>query len=306
MLTNLHKGIFLLLIFFFGTSCNKTKDNQSQNTQNTPYDILLNRALLNGYYFQQNENLGICFSNSMVYLLSDDKNVLGKGFVLFHFIKKDNTFENRDFKASNYTLNDTLFNKFKNLHVVQAPLEYDNYLRIRIGQYIRLEDGRAQNIWVKEIDVERIRNKNSFYKNEFQSQINKNILNETFEIGLQLGTFFKNSNGVYILFESDFIYLMVNKTDNFEDKFMLHFIDETNTFINKSFFLKDKEIQNFLEPPYSNMRIARIPLPEEPFVKIRIGQYNDEGNIWVQEFILEDILENPLLKYNNEFQIYEP
>ena len=59
MLTNLHKGIFLLLIFFFGTSCNKTKDNQSQNTQNTPYDILLNRALLNGYYFQQNENFGI-------------------------------------------------------------------------------------------------------------------------------------------------------------------------------------------------------------------------------------------------------
>ena len=306
MLTNLHNGKFLAIIFIILISCtNKTKDStESYNYTNS--DKLLNRALSKSYYKQVQNEIGLCISGNSIYFIADSKNGFKNKSFLLHFVREDNTFLNKDFVEKDFVQNDSLYNKFKNLSIIRVPFENQEFKYLRVGQYHRLEDGSTQNIWIEAIHKNEITSKKSFYKNEFQNQINKNILNESFESGLQFGTFFKNSNGVYILYESDFIYVMENKTDNFDDKFMLHFIDETNTFINKSFFLKDKEIQDFLDPPYSNIRIARIALPIEPFVKIRIGQYNNEGNIWVQEFSPEDILGNPLMKYNNEFQNYQP
>ena len=306
MLTNLHRGKFLAIIFITLISCtNKTNDSaESYNYTNS--DKLLNRALSKSYYKQIQKNIGLCISGSDMYFLTDSKNGFKNDKFLLHFVNEDNTFLNKDFRKEDFLQDDSLYNKFKNLSIIRVPFENQNFKYVRVGQYQRLEDGSAKNIWVEAIDMNEITSNTSFYKNEFQNQINKNLLNENFEAGLQFGAFFRNSNGVYILYESDFIYVMVNKTDNFEDKFMLHFINEANTFINKSFFLKDMEIQNHLESPYSKLRIARIPLPREPFVKIRIGQYNMDGNIWMQEFSPEDILGNPLLKYNNEFQNYEP
>lgn len=299
MFSNLHKGVlFLLLISTLG--CDNNTKEQFQNDKNTANDILLNRALLNGYYFQPNQNLGVCFYDSNIYLLFNNKTMINKEFALLHFIKEDNTFENRDFKVSDFVLNDSLFNKFNNLQVVRARIINSDYKKIRIGVYYRLEDGSAQNKWVREIDKEKINKQNSFYQNEFFSEINQNLIQESFDLSLKFGTFFQNAYGFYILYDDDFIYLITDRIGVTENSVMLHFIDENNNFVNRSFSANHQNIGALLKMPYKNYIVTRMSLPDTPFIKVRIGQYNDEGNIWMQEFYPGEILKNPLLKYNNE------
>ncbi|MFT5237201.1 MAG: hypothetical protein ACI9M9_000793, partial [Flavobacteriaceae bacterium] len=172
--------------------------------------------------------------------------------------------------------------------------------------YSRQEDLKTKNIWVNQISAKEIQARNSRYKNQFEDFINKNLINGSFKLSLQFGVFFKNNQGFNILYGDGFIYIISEQNIATEDKFMLHFIDKENKFVNKSFNINEQRFQDQLEPPYSNLNITRIPLPNEPFIQIRIGQFNSSGNIWAQQFSLEDILGNPLLKYNNEFQNYKP
>ena len=302
MLTNLQKGIFLILIWTIVISCANSENNAIGKSNNTKNDILLNRALVNGYYSQLTDSIGVSIYNNKIYMLSGAKNGFNKENFLLHFVKEDNTFVNKDFKLSEHQIDSSLFNKFNKLSVLQIPIIDVDFKKIRLGQYIRLEDKSTKNIWVKELRNNMINANNSCYNNQFKYLLNKNLIQESFELTLQFGTFFKNSHGFYILYGDDFIYIITDRSNELKDKFMLHFIDEKNNFINKSFLLDEQNFQNQLEDPYSNLNINRIPLPDEAFIKIRIGQFNDNGNLWTQEFAPNDILKNPLLKYAKEFE----
>ena len=302
MLTKLQKRIFSVLIFIFIVSCINKSDNPKESNKYTDTDILLNRALLKGYYHQISQDMGVCLSGNKIYFLTDKKNESKNEIFLLHFVNEDYTFINKDFKGNKHLIEDSLLHKFEKLSVIQAPLIRGKHKNIRFGQYNRLEDGSTQNIWQKQISVNMTEADKFFYKNEFENLINKNILNESFELSLRFGAFFKNAQGFYILYDDDFIYIITKELNVLEDKFMLHFIDEKNNFVNKSFFLKDQQFQNHLEEPYSFLSITRISLPNEPFVKIRIGQFDSTGNKWTQEFKPDEIINNPLLKYVNEFQ----
>ena len=306
MLTILQNGIFSLLIFTIIISCSDNKVDTKEKSTNTKNDVLLNRALVNGYYTQLTDSIGLSVYNNKIYLLTGLKNGFSEDFFLLHFVKQDNTFFNKDFKKDEYLVASNLFNKFKRLSVIQLPTVNVDFNKIRIGQYNRLEDMTTRNIWVNEINVKEIKANNSHYYNQFEHLINKNLIQESFKLSLQFGSFFKNTQGFYILYGDSFIYIISKQNVVTEDKFMLHFIDKENNFVNKSFNLNKERFQDQLEPPYSNLNITRIPLPNDAFIKIRIGQFNRLGNIWAQQFSTEDILGNPLLKYNNEFQDYEP
>jgi hypothetical protein len=302
MLSNLQKGTISALIFAILTSCVNSKNDFDGKSDSSKNDVLLNRALVNGYYSIISDNLGVSVSNNKIYFLTNSKTGFGNETFLLHFVNNDNSFVNKDFKGEEYLMNDSLFNKFKNLSIIEVPEIDGDFKKIRIGQYIRLEDNSAQNIWVKEIPYRTIDAGESLYNNQFKDQLNKNLLQESFELSLRVGSFFKNAHAFYILYDDAFIYIISQKSDNLQNKFMLHFIKENNTFVNKSLFLANQQFQNQLEPPYSKLYITRVSIPNEPFYKIRIGQFNDNGNLWTQEFRTDEILSNPLLKYANEFE----
>ena len=306
MLTFLQNGIFSLLIFTIISSCSDSKVGTKEKSTNTKNDVLLNRALVNGYYTQLTDSIGLSAYNNKIYLLTGAENGFSEDIFLFHLVKSDYTFLNKDFLKAEYTMAPSLFNKFKGLSVIQLPVGGVEFSEIRIGQYNRLDDLSTKNIWVNQINVKEIQANNSRYKNQFEDFINKNLVHETFKLSLQFGVFFKNTQGFNILYGDGFIYIISEQNIATEDKFMLHFVDKENNFINKSFNINEQRFQDQLEPPYSNLNITRIPVPSKAFIKIRIGQFNSLRNIWAQEFLLEDILGNPLLKYNNEFQNYEP
>lgn len=290
--------IGLAFIFLFSCKTNK-KDNNIINSE----ERSIQRALLNGYYSQIDDNIGVAIYQNNIYYFSNSPNGFSNDKFLLHLIKKDNSFDNKDFLKEKYVLNDSLKGNFSSLDIVNRRINIESYESIRIGQFKRNEDLSTKNIWVKQVKIQDINDQKEQYLNQFSKVLNKNLLNIDFEEDLTFGTFFKTNSDFYVLVSDPNLFFITKDKNATKDKIMLHFIREDNSFKNLSFNFENKEYQQYLEQPYKNLKIAKINLPLEiEFQRIRIGQFNSNGNIWVQELIVEEILKNPLLKYNNEFQ----
>jgi len=293
------KIIVLTFICFF--SC-KEKENKDIKTI-TNSERVIKRALISGYFAEINENIGVSFYQDNIFYFSSIPDGFTEGSFMLHLIKEDNSFDNHSFSKDKYLLNDSLKGGFSSLEIIQRKIYYESYKSIRIGQFIKNEDKSTKNIWIKQIAVKDILDSKQQYLNQFNSILKRNLLNEDFKNDLKFGKFFKTKTDFYVLLSDPNIFFIAKKNNVINEKFMLHFIREDNTFNNKSFTFKTKEYQQYLEPPFSNFSIAKISIPnEEDYSRIRIGQYNSKGNIWVQEFKLQEVLANELLKYNQELE----
>lgn len=280
--------------------CNINNDKR-QDSKKSIEDKNLSSALIKGYFIQE-KGISICIYQNTIYLLTDAKTGFDNNKFLLHYIDSDRNFLNRDFYKNNYEVNDSLFTKYKNLRVLKIPLLEGDFESIRIGQFVRNENNQTNNIWAKEIGFNDINNRKSFYKNELNELLPFHLLKNSFEHSLLHNTFFKTSENLYILYENDFIYFIAPNEFPTKNKFMLHFINEENTFLNHSFFFEQFEFQNYIE---KEVKIARVPIPSHKnFYKIRIGQFNSDGNIWAQEFIPEKLNANPILRYDGEFSLF--
>lgn len=287
------------LILFVLVSCN-SNDNKTNKLTNTVEDKNLNIALTKGYFIQENE-ISISVHQNTIYLLTNANKGFDDNKFLLHYIDSTRNFINKDFYKNQYQIPDSLLFKFKNLNVIKIPMLKGSYESIRIGQFKRDENNKTQNVWTKEIYLKDFKSRKFVYKNQLSDLISYNLLKENFEMSLRHNTFFKTSENLYILYEDDFIYFLAPNIFPTKEKFMLHFINEENTFLNYSFFFEEFQFQEYLE---KDILIARIPTPNfNTYYKIRIGQFNSEGNLWVQEFIPMDIKNNPLLRYNGEFNL---
>lgn len=290
-------SIFFILLFLF--SC---QDTQKQTkTELSTAEKNLKRALANGYYSQINDDIGVSFYQNNIYFFSTNDQGFSDDKFLLHLINQDRSFVNNDFVNNGFSINDSLSNSFANIDVIQRTINYQKYKSIRIGQFKRNPDQSTSNIWAKEILVNDILNLKESYKNQLPT--NKNLVNEAFLKHLHYGKFFKSSSDFYILLSDDNMFFITNNNNAIKEKVMLHFIREDKTFNNLSFEFEPLQYQQFLEQPFKDLQIVKIHIPEDDYYpKIRIGQYNEDGNIWVQEFFVKDIYDNELLVYNNEFE----
>lgn len=289
--------LLLLVVFVYGCQDNQkpTKPNLS-NTEKT-----LKRALLNGYYSQITEDIGVSFyQNNMYVFSSNDKPFPNEKFLL-HLVKSDGSFDNNDFFKNDFIISDSLSSDFATVNVLHKKINYEPYKRVRVGQFLRNPDQSTTNIWVKEILTDDILKRKTTYENQLSTE--DNLINEDFKKNLRYGKFFKTNSDFYILLLDHEMFFITKDDNDIKDKMMLHFIKEDNTFNNLSFNFNSREYQQFLENPYRGLKIAKIVVPEDDvYPKIRIGQFNENGNIWVQEFFIKDIYENKLLEYDNEFE----
>ena len=135
------------------------------------------------------------------------------------------------------------------------------------------------------------------------SLLDTNIIKENFQKSLKNDTFFQTvNNNLYVLLSEDFIYFIADKNFDTRFNFMLHLVRKNYEFSNLSFKFDEYLIKNFID---TDIDIARVPLPNNNnYHKIRIGQYNEGKNIWVQEFLPQRVKSNELLKFEDELLIF--
>jgi len=296
----MYKLKYFVLVFICFISCktNEEKDTKKPNTT----EKTIKHALLNGYFMQINEKMWVSIYQDNIFYFSTKPNGFSEDKFLLHLIKDDNTFVNNDFVKDKYVLSDSLKGMFSSLEIIKRKINIEPYEFIRIGQFKRNEDQSTTNTWVKVIPVKDIIDFKEQYSNQFIQILNKNLLNNKFENDLFFGKFFKTKSDLYILLTDTNIFFIAKNENAVKENIMLHFIRQDDTFKNLSFNFEDHKYEQFLEPPYSHLKIAKINIPfGDEYKIIRIGQYNLDGHIWAQIIELKDIYENELLKYQNEF-----
>ena len=132
-------------------------------------------------------------------------------------------------------------------------------------------------------------------------QRNTSNKSQAFDAILNSGVYFKNGHGMGVLFTSDALFLIAYDSIDLQQRSFAHFLRDDGSFANNSFSHKKYTYQNKLNLRNKNIKIARVEIENiEEFSKIRIGQYNQSGNIWSQVFVIEEVLKNPLLRYDFE------
>lgn len=297
----MYKLKYFVLVFICFISCKTNEEKDTKNPNTTEKTIKL--ALLNGYFTQINEKMWVSIYQDNIFYFSTKPNGFSEDKFLLHLIKDDNTFINNDFVKDKYVLSDSLKGAFSSLEIIKRKINIEPYKFIRIGQFKRNEDQSTTNTWVKVIPVKDIMDFKEQYSNQFIQILNKNLLNNKFENDLVFGKFFKTKSDLYILLTDTNIFFIAKSENAIRENIMLHFIRQDDTFKNLSFNFDGHKYEQFLEPPYSHLKIAKINVPfGDEYKIIRIGQYNLDGHIWAQIIELKDIYENELLKYQNEFR----
>lgn len=298
-----HILLLLTVLILFSCKKNNTITIVNNNSQSQTFENYLKRHLIIGNFWQINENVSVLLAENNIYYFNTYGSFNDNQFML-HFIREDNSFKVHDFFGSNYIVADSIKPNLSGIAIIHRKLNFDNYKAIRTGQFVRDSNGKTTNIWVKQDLVHNIYNRISPYKNQFLQMLGENILHNDFVKSLKNDVFFRNEHGFYFVLNDREIYFITDKNNNLNDEFMFHLIREDNSFSNYSFSFKDFEFQMYLDIPYNNLRIAKLTIPiDEEFTQIRIGQFNKTGNIWAQQFKVEEVYANKLLRYNGEFNL---
>lgn len=296
---------FRIIIFVFSivlVSCQNEKSTKSVK-KDTKYDKLIKRALINGYFERVTDKISVLVYQNDLYLFSEEEKGFSNNKFMFHLIKEDLSFINMDFSKSEAKIKDSVLSLFNEFEILRRSFNPKDGKSIRIGQFIK-ENGGNKNLWVRKVDMKEIENRKGNYNNELDKIIGLNVLHDDFENTLRTKPFFKSKEGFYVLLSDNFLYLIASGESSIKDKIMMHFIREDNTFSNHSFYFEENRYQDRLSNPYHTLKIAkvRIPIEDNPFIKIRLGQFDNSGNKWVEVISIKEIWENELLRYANDFE----
>lgn len=116
-----------------------------------------------GRFFKLKTGYFCLITSTNIYIISK-KGQLSKDRFMLHFIRTDNSFNNKSFDFAIKKINPFLDMPFKQLEIVKVeyPIE-ENYTKIRLGQF-----NATGNIWAQEIIMDEINsNELLVYKGEF-------------------------------------------------------------------------------------------------------------------------------------------
>src|SRR5690606_23216810 len=187
---NVFKYLFFCLTFLSccqNNSCDIEGLNifQSQDT--------LRNVLLNGYYTQLNDRVGLSIFNNHVYIVRNIVNAAKDENIVIKIDLTDE-FEVNESNSKMFDFKDSLGVVFGDLIILNQMQLPDNYDGVHIGQV-----SEGDTLWSKKISKYAVNKNASIYKNEFQNDIGENLLLASFKKALTKGVFFKNESGFYIL-----------------------------------------------------------------------------------------------------------
>lgn len=131
----------------------------------------------------------------------------------------------------------------------------------------------------------------------------KRIYRDVFKEHLKTGLFAEFPHGIYLLFSRRTCWVITSEPFVNPANFMLHLTQKEGSFDNYSFRISGSSFEN-CSGNFEGLTIYRINLAKdfEAYLRIRIGQYDTGGNLWAQEYKIERLLENPLLRYHGELK----
>jgi hypothetical protein len=291
-----NSSIFFTLtaILFYGC-----EQSPSSNTH-CPTAKGFDKVLLNNYWCSISKNEGVAITKDSLYIVFHKKYFLDNSEVMVHYLLDDGTFISRDFSLNDITQRVTIFGKQKNFIVYGSTLEKIKFQKLAIGQYVRKND-QIVKYWEKVILFDDLIKKRSIYRNEFVDVLDLNLLKIEIECELEKGICFKNSKGFSFLIGDNFLYILKPPKTKSKGNFMVHFIYGKNKFMNQSFNFDNSDIVYPLTIYGEKFNVAKISIPEIDFINVRIGEYNENGNFWIQFFSPKELKDNLLLscKKNN-------
>ena len=294
---------YRLLILIIGLSSFFSCERQSNSSENSisEGELFIRNGLLNGHYQEIDRNKSLTVYENSLWLFSKEPEGFSKDDFVFDLSSNIDRIS-LDFDIEQTRLDPVSLGNFQNLEILFYEWGQGEYDQLTIGQ-ISEDLPNTDTIWKAEVDLNRARNRPHPYDNELGNAIGINIRQSEFHRQLREGKFFRVAREFYVLITEDAFYLIRQDQMKITDKIMLHFIRENNEFDNKSFNFSKNQYQKYLLGPYQDLRIARVSFPQElaNYPKIRIGQFNEEGNTWVQVMDTKEILSNELLHYQSEF-----
>lgn len=293
--------LFFLLYLFLSCQSSEKKGGVNYKIAQTKLDV----AFVNGYFEKVQDKTYVLINKNTIYYFFEERDEFMRYKVMLHMIKKDNTFDNVDFFPTNKRISQLANTDADNFDTISINFESKGFVGLRTGQFKRTENGSAKNIWVKQIQFSKISaTGNNLAKERFLKAIGLNSLRNHFEISLHNGSFYRNAFGFYVLLTENELFLITEKEVASKNKMMAHLIKENGDFDNLSALFSGKWYCKCVADEKGDLVVYRVVLPElESFKKLRLGEFNDNGNIWVQELYLNEVHSNKLLRYNNEFKL---
>ena len=292
----------LILILGLATlfSCERRK-SVSENSISEG-ELFIRRGILNGHFQEVDSNRSLAVYENSLWLFSKaPEGFSDDDFMMDLYSYRDERIS-LDFEIEQTRLDPLSLGNFQHLETLFYEWGQGEYDQLIIGQ-LRKNQMNTDTIWKAVVDLNKAKTKPNQYEDELGNAIGINIRQNEFHRQLHEGKFFRVARDFYVLITEDAFYLIRPDQKEITDKIMLHFIYEYNEFDNKSFNFNSNQYHNYLTQPYQDLRIAKVSFPREleNYPKIRIGQFNEKGNTWVQVLDTKEILSNELLRYQSEF-----
>lgn len=289
-----------MMLFLSLVSC--YSENPPKDGVDTRWDRKIAQSLINGYYSEINDNLSFSIFQDRILVFSLDS----ANFSPNQLAIRPELGEEIDNKLEFTRLRDSSFRVFRPVEVFQYHLVDKRSAAIKMDLFT-LGTTQKELLWSKKINFDELIENKKVYTDEMDELIGVNLLERHYVEGLSKGIFFEIRNGFYIMIHDYVLYLITKQESDLKSKMMLHFIYEDGSFVNSSFLFQSREIQSYFDGKYANLKIARVDIPygksnHGVMKKIRVGQYDEKGNIWLQIIGLEDVKKNELLRYHGEFE----
>ena len=292
----------LILVMVLSTCLSCERRNSTTQSSITEGELFIRKGLLNGHFQKIDKDKYLAIYENSLWLISDAPGGFSKDKFVFELSAKGGDGISPVLNIEQTRLDAVSLGSFRDLEILFYEWGQKEYDQLYLGQIRRSQDSN-DTLWQTRVNLNNARMRPNQYNNELAKSTGINLRQSEFQRLLFEGVFFTINKKFYVLISQDAIYLINENRESTADKMMLHFIRENNEFVNKSFNFSSREYQNFLEEPYLNLLIAKVNIPGEleNFPKIRLGQYNEKGNIWVQVLDTKEILSNELLRYQSEF-----
>ncbi|MCE2613631.1 hypothetical protein LVD13_11670 [Flavobacteriaceae bacterium D16] len=257
--------------------------------------------LIESHLVTIDDDFSAFLDSDTLYLLNvnPDKE-LSLPFQLHLITDKDSTIS-RILAPQDYVIQSELPETLNSIRFRKIPLIPKQIKAFRLGQYSE-EAGVLQQKWQATLSVKQLIGNERQKCNKEASDRLRGLYNKIFQGHLKLGVFTEVPYDYYLLLFHKSCYIVSKKPGNTAPNMMLHFIMDKGEFDNYSFSFEKPSFEACLDQ-LEDLNITKINLskPYYNYQRIRIGEYGREGNSWAQEYTIERLAENKLLRYEGQF-----
>jgi hypothetical protein len=300
----LKNNAVIAIVFLISLTHNSCRQDRifDQGTNKTPKHSRLYSKLIENPLIPLNSEFSVFIDTDTLYLLNFLPDREATLRFQFHIVNEDGTFINQDFDPQKFIVTPEKTKELIGIKIRKIPLPNKFFNHIRLGQYSR-QAGRIEKKWQSNVSRNQLLGNGKQRCENRISDKQKILYQKIFQQHLDEGVFVEVQYGINVLFRGKKIWLITQNNSQETPNFMLHLIKENGDFDNLSFSVKESTFTECLGLHLNDRYITLLNLEKdyEYYNSIRIGQFNNNGNLWAETLKIDRLSENVLLRYQGEF-----